>query len=123
MGVYFSSARMHINTRCGKRGGWKRTNDKGRENLRRGGAKRSSSQATNDCYNAHKQTIVLCTILMLEYVRFRDKNTECGLSALRYAKHSNISILDDAVRYGEWSLIFYLFVYLFSFHYDLTLPD
>lgn len=90
MGVYFSSARMHINTRCGKRGGWKRTNDKGRENLRTGGAKRSSFQAPNDCYNAHKQTIVLCTILMLEYVqRFacREKDAECGLSALRYAKH------------------------------------
>lgn len=93
MGVYFSSARMHINTRCGKRGGWKRTNDKGRENLRRGGAKRSSFQATNDCYNAHKETIVLCTTLMLEYVKFsvlhagiRTQNVVCLPSGMQNIK-------------------------------------
>lgn len=56
MRVYFSSARMHNNARCGKGGRQRSLGDKGRETLK----ERSSFQAANDCYNVHRQTMVLC---------------------------------------------------------------
>lgn len=56
MCVYFSSTRMHNNARCGKGGRQRSFSDKGLETLK----ETSSFQAANDCYNVHRQTMVLC---------------------------------------------------------------
>lgn len=86
---------MHVPSRMG---GWrikKRTNDNGGVTLRTGGAKKSSFQTYNECYNVNEQTVVLC---MDAYVRIRLYSVLCKQGLMICIRIQNVLHIRAALQ-------------------------